>query len=388
MTRNRDNLWRYILIGGIFIVVAFIYVGIFIDLQVSGQDYYSMTTPVSYKTRSVKIQAQRGEIYDRNGKKLIGNEYFYDLRLDYGSMPAKSTGKNDVILSLRDFLEATGETDKIVPPKYTPFNITVTDGKLSFEYNEAFFELTRSTKYKKIAGELNIPEDASADDAAAVFMYRYSLTDKEGELTVSAEDAAFLFGYRMDFDIVDFSAVNPYTFASDVSLDFIAKAEESGTRGFTVYCRFARVYNYPGYASHLLGRIQKIPAESVEYYTAMGYPLDAYVGTSGAEYAFEEYLHGVDGELLITEDAYGNIVKTEVKKEPIAGRDIYLTIDIGMQMAAEDALDYNIEFVKTGAAIEPGERDGEDAEAGALTAVDPDTGEVLVLASYPTYDLS
>ena len=81
MTRNRDNLWRYILIGGIFIVVAFIYVGIFIDLQVSGQDYYSMTTPVSYKTRSVKIQAQRGEIYDRNGKKLIGNEYFYDLRL-------------------------------------------------------------------------------------------------------------------------------------------------------------------------------------------------------------------------------------------------------------------------------------------------------------------
>ena len=388
MTRNRDNLWRYIFIGGIFIVVAFIYIGMFIDLQVTGQDYYTMTTPIAYKTRTEKIQAQRGEIYDRNGKKLVGNEYYYDLRLDYSSMPAKSSGKNDVILSLRDFLVSTGEADKIAPPKYTPFNISVENGHLYFEYNEGFFELTRSTKYEKIAGELNIPEDATADEAAAVFMYRYSLTDKDGNLTVSAEDAAFLFAYRMDFDMVDFSAVNPYTFAYDVSLEFIAKAEESTLRGFTVYCRFTRTYNYPGYATHLLGRIQKIPSDKVEYYTAMGYPLDAYVGTSGAEYAFEEYLHGADGELLITEDYYGNIIKTEVKKEPVAGKDIYLTIDIGMQMAAEDALDYNIQFVKDEAEMDPGERDGEDAEAGALTAVDPNTGEVLVLASYPTYDLS
>ena len=388
VNRKHDGLWRYIVIGAIFVVVCIVYIGMFVDLQVTGQDYYSMSNPVTYTKRSVKIQAQRGEIYDRNGNKLVGNEFFNDIRLDYASMPKTNPEKNSVILSLLGYLEKTGETEKLAAYRYTPFDITVRGGNLDFSYNDDFFETTRSVKYEKIAAELGIKEDAGAEEAAAVFMYRYGLSDKEGVLTVAAEDAAKLFCYRMDFDMCDFSALSPYNFAADVSLEYIAKIREASLRGFTVYCRYSRTYNYPGYATHLLGRIQKIPASDVEYYTAMGYPIDAYVGTSGAEYAFEQYLHGVDGEMIITEDSYGNIVGTEIKREPTAGLDVYLTIDIGMQMAAEDSLAYNIEYVKLEASYEPGERDGEDCEAGALTAVDPKTGEVLVLASYPTYDLS
>lgn len=388
MERKQDGLWRYIVIGAVFVLVSLVYIGIFVNLQVTGQDYYTMSSPVKYSTRSVKIQAQRGEIYDRNGNKLVGNKFYNDIRLDYSTMPRANAGKNGVILSLLDYLEQTGESDKLLPYKYTPFDITMTDGALSFSYNAEFFETARSAKYEKLAAELNIKEDADAEAAAEVFMYRYGLTDKDGLLTVGAEDAAVLLYYRMDFEMCDFSDVSPYSFASDVSIEFIAKVREASLRGFTVYCRYSRTYNYPGYATHILGRIQKIPASDVEKYTAMGYPLDAYVGTSGAEYAFEEYLHGVDGEMIITEDEYGNIIGTEVTKEPVAGLDVYLTIDIGMQMAAEDSLAYNIEFVKAEAEKELGERDGEDAEAGAVTAVDPKTGEVLVLASYPTYDLS
>lgn len=388
LVRKHDGLWRYIVIGAIFVVVCIVYIGMFVDLQISGQDYYSMSSPVTYSVRSVKIQAQRGEIYDRNGNKLVGNEYFNDIRLDYASMPKSNADKNGVILSLVGYLDSNGEGEKLATYRYTPFDITVKGGSLSFEYNESFFETTRSVKYKKIASELGIKENASADDAAKVFLQRYGITDKDGILAYTAEEAALLFYYRMDFDIFDFSALNPYEFASDVSLEYIAKIREAALRGFTVYCRYSRTYNYPGYATHLIGRVQKIPASDVEYYTAMGYPLDAYVGTSGAEYAFEQYLHGVDGELLITEDSYGNIISTEVKREPVAGLDVYLTIDIGMQMTAEDALADNIEFVKNEASYTPGDQDGEDAEAGAMTVVDPKTGEVLVLASYPTYDLS
>jgi len=388
LVRKYDGLWRYIVIGAIFIAVCIVYIGMFVNLQISGQDYYTMSSPVTYTVRTVKIQAQRGELYDRNGNKLVGNEFYNDIRLDYGSMPKSNAEKNGVILSLLSFLEKTGETEKLAAFRYTPFDVTVEGGNLRFGYNVSFFETTRSTKYKKLAAELNIKEDASANDAASVFMQRYGLCDKEGVLTVNTEDAAKLFYYRMDFDMCDFSALSPYDFAADVSLEYIAMIREAALRGFTVYCRYSRTYNYPGYATHLIGRVQKIPAESVEYYTAMGYPLDAYVGTSGAEYAFEEYLHGVDGELLIKEDSYGNVIGTEVKREPVAGLDVYLTVDIGMQMAAEDALAANVDYVKLEASYDDGERDGEDCEAGALTAVDPKTGEVLVLASYPTYDLS
>ncbi len=388
MNRKQDGLWRYIAVGAFFVAVCIAYVGLFIDLQVTGQDYYSVASSSYTYTRSVKIQAQRGEIYDRNGKLLVGNVYYNDIRLDYGSMPRANADKNNIILSLVDYLDETGESEKCEKIKYAPFDITCSADSISFSYSESFFETTRSAKYKKLASELNIPEDAEADAAAAVIMKHYGICDSDGTLLFSPENAKTLFYYRMDLDMCDFSVAAPYSFASDVSLEYIAKIKEAALRGYSVYCRAARDYAYPGYASHLLGRIQKIPASDAEYYTELGYPLDAYVGTSGAEYAFEKYLHGTDGELLITEDAYGNVISTEVKSEPVAGLDIYLTIDIGMQMAAENSLADNIEYVRAEAARNDGDRDGEDAEAGALTAVDPKTGEVLVLASYPTYDLS
>ncbi|MBR5447337.1 MAG: hypothetical protein IKV40_02820 [Clostridia bacterium] len=388
MITNRDNFWRYVVLGALFIAVGIFYVFTFIDLQVSGQDYYSMSPDVTTYTRKVKLQAQRGEVYDRNGKKLVANDFSYDIRLDYGSMPYSSAGKNEIILKLISILEEKGEVEKLSPHKYTPFNISTSGSDVRFEFNDDFFALARSSKYEKVASELNIPEDATADEAADVFMKRYALTDEDGALVYTPEETATLFGYRIDFDIVDFSSVNPYNFAEDVSLDYISVVGEESIRGYTVYCDYSRVYLYPGYASHILGRIGKISSTQVDYYTELGYSLDATVGTSGVEYAFESYLHGVDGELTITEDSAGNVIKTEVTKEPVAGLDVYLTIDIDMQIAAENALHDNILYVHQEAAYNSGSQDGEDSTAGAMTAMDPKTGEVLVLASYPTYDLS
>ena len=387
MERRQRSLWRYIFIGGMFIAVVAVYIVLFINLQVSGQDYYTMTSPITYRTRTVKIQAQRGEIFDRNGKKLVGNIFYYDLQLDYGSMPYKSAERNRVILSLLSTIEEHGGAE-LTEPNYTPIIPTVSNGTLSFEFDTDFFETAKAKTYDKLAEELAIKEGVSADEAAEVFMKRYALTDSDGALTYSPEEASVLFSYRMDLDISDFSSVNPYTFAENVSPELISALRESIPRGYSVYCGYSRTYNYPGYASHLLGRVGKIPSESVETYTELGYPLDATVGTSGVEAAFENYLHGVDGEMTVTEDIYGNTVGTEVTKEPVAGLDVYLTLDIDMQIASEDALGYNIDFVHAEAQRAGHEKSGEDAKAGALSAVDPKTGEVLVLASYPTYDLS
>ncbi|MBQ8511801.1 MAG: hypothetical protein IJ497_04235, partial [Clostridia bacterium] len=157
-------------------------------------------------------------------------------------------------------------------------------------------------------------------------------------------------------------------------------------RGITVRVSAGRVYNYPGYASHILGSIGDIPGENVDYYTERGYSYDAIVGINGVEAAFEEYLRGQDGVLKITEDGYGNIVSTEVYTEPVAGKDVYLTIDIGMQMCAEKALAENIFKIREDAKWSK-PLSGEDAAAGAMTVEDCDTGEILAICSYPTYNL-
>ncbi len=388
MTKNKDNLWRYILVGALFAVVAAFYVGVFIDLQVSGQDYYSMAIASGNKTRTVKIQAQRGEIYDRNGKKLVGNEFYYDLKLDYSSMPKSTAEKNRLLLSLAQYLDECGDGECRALAKYTPLDIEVGTDGLNFSYNEGFFELVRARKYIKLADELGIKDDADANEAAKVFMKRYGLLDSDGNLVLSPEESAFVFLYRMDFEMFEFSPSNPYVFAKDISEKSITAIKESNFKGVNVHCGYNRVYYYPGYASHILGRVAKINQDNLDYYTALGYPMDTLVGSGGCEASFELYLHGIDGELTITEDSFGNVIKTEVTKEAVAGLDVYLTIDIDLQMAAEDSLHYNIEYVKNQAQFETGVHRGEDAEVGALTAVNPKNGEVLVLASYPTYDLS
>jgi penicillin-binding protein 2 len=110
--------------------------------------------------------------------------------------------------------------------------------------------------------------------------------------------------------------------------------------------------------------------------------MDAEVGQSGFEQAFEEDLHGTDGYRVdyVTKD--GTVIKTEFDPAPKAGNNVEVSIDLNMQMVGEDMLKKVMEELRA----EGG--DGSDAEGGAVVALDVKTGQVLVCASYPTYDPS
>ncbi len=380
------------MVAAAYVAIVLVYTGRLLYLQVSGQDYYSMSTPAKTFSRTVKIQAQRGEIFDRNGNALVSNKYTYDIALDYASLPVDEEETCDVIISLVDAARLLGESDCIVTPQESLVAETLAEGGLRFSMSPDFLNTARGSRYTKLLSELNVDEDASLEEQANALMLYFGIVefDENNELSYNYTytSAAILLQLRLDMELSGFSSVSPYVLAEDVSLEMLTTAEESINRGILVQVAAERVYNYPGYASHILGRVNKIPASSVEYYTERGYPLDAIVGISGVEQAFEEYLRGADGELKITEDAYGNIVSAEVIKEPEAGHDVYLTIDIEMQMVAEKALAENIFRIRE-EAIESGKPlTGEDASAGALTAIHVNTGEVLAICSYPTYNLA
>ncbi len=429
--KKRDNLLRYVAVGILFCVVCVVYVGRLIYLQVAGQDYYTMTQPVVHVTRTVPIQAIRGEIYDKNGVPLVTNRYSYDLQLEYSSFPKSESEKNAMVLGLLD--AAVRHDCTAMETGSLPIAVSGTSDGLMVSFRGDFFAYSgaRYRRFASLIEGLHVdwgheedalpasslvaamsampysgtdPEtaEASADRMAdfppvnrcvQALLERYGLityenrSDTVGKLTHSVEDTMTLLCRRLDMELADFSTAAPYTLFENVPLSMVAHAEESWHRGIRIHIDAARQYEFPGYASHILGSIGKIDGSELEYYTEQGYAMDAIVGKSGAESAFELYLRGIDGVLTITEDTSGNIISTEVTTPPIAGHNVYLTLDIGMQMAAEIALAENVQQIRDEADPD-NPLSGEDASAGALVAVEVETGAVRAIASYPTYNLA
>ncbi len=390
MKRKREFLIRYIFVGAFFLAFALVFVGRLINIEVTGQGYVTDTAYTEYRTRVEKIQAIRGEIYDRNGKPLVTNEYSYDLYFDAGSLNGTNVVKNRRILQTLKAVEECGEGDKIVYPTLPFLEIKNVSGtETNYEYDSAFMSTVYGTRLEKLLLEITEKEELpEAAEAVRLLLRRYNLIDKEGVLNYSEDKVRTLFAFRLDMELKNFSYLAPYTFLEDADMALITRIREDAIRGVAVEIKVERVYNYPGYASHILGRTGKIQASKADYYKELGYPMDAIVGISGAEEAFEEYLRGVDGEKTIIEDEYGNVVDEYVSKEAVAGKNVYLTLDIDMQIAAEHALANNIQLIVDNAVAEGEELSGEDANAGALSLVKVETGEVLALASYPTYNLA
>jgi penicillin-binding protein 2 len=125
--------------------------------------------------------------------------------------------------------------------------------------------------------------------------------------------------------------------------------------------------NYPEglTAAHLLGYVGEISADQLEKADSTELHLGSIVGQYGVEKIYDAALRGRPGERLTEVDALGHEKRTLVVERPQAGDDLYLTIDSRLQKLAEDLL---------------------AEEAGAIVALDPTSGEVLALASRPTFD--
>ncbi len=161
------------------------------------------------------------------------------------------------------------------------------------------------------------------------------------------------------------------TLCDDTPMGMIAYIKNERPAGLSVEKTCERTFYDEGCAPHILGHTGKIQESSVEYYSELGYPMDATVGVDGAEAAFEQYLHGTDGKMRVTYDSVGNTLSAEIITEPSAGSDIYLTIDIELQRTAYNALKTKAEEI--------------GSEGGAMIASDVSNGEVIVCVSYPSY---
>ncbi len=373
MGRSR-RLIRILTLTLIFSIVCVVYLGKLFSVQLAGKGLYGDSGITS---RTVKVQAVRGEIYDRNGKPLVTNSYFYDLTITYTGFRRLSVFKaNDTLLLLLGALDACGKTGAH-SESYFPFEGEYPYYTLTEEAKNA--DSVIGYRLRRVLNENGLQDDLSGEEIQKYYVdtYQFLARDKAGKRLFRDDEIDRLFRLRYDMDAMRFGAYSDYTLATNVGLDlitYVREMKETGCVSFTVTAE--RNYHYPGIASHILGTVGKIWSEEWEYYNERGYPMNAVVGKTGCEFAFEDDLRGTDGKLKITENALGEILSVEVIEAPVAGKSVYLTLDIDLQLAAEAGLAETVEYA------------GDPCDAGAAVVMDPETFEILAIASYPTYDLS
>ena len=350
----------YVLLG-FFCAFLVLFFAVLYDAQVvHGSE--NRARSITSNTASETVTASRGIITDRNGKVLVSNRLAYTLVVDKSSFGKDEAALNDAIWQLIQLCQEQGVTWNDTLPMTTGSSPQLTSKSLTESFREYL-------------GDNKLPTDGGSAEVLAAMRKLYKVDD-----SYTDAQARLIVGVRYELD-----GRSSYTFAEDVSTELLGRITDGKYRGVTIKTAAARVYNTK-LAAHILGTVGAIwqeewrSDESTGYvgYADKGYNMNDLVGKDGVEKAFEEYLHGKDGKRLITTDENGKITGELYTREPQPGGTVALTIDIDLQQVVEDTLASTIQGMIDKDSNERG---------GAAAVIQVGTGEVLAMASYPTYDL-
>ena len=352
---------RGMILLGVFGAFLLLFGAVLYDAQIlHGSE--NRARSISSNATSEVVPASRGIITDRNGKVLVSNRLAYTLVFDRSGF-TDDASLNDAILRLIRLCQETG----------TAWNDT-----LPIAQTGSFLRCTndRSESFTQYLEKNKLTATAAGRQLIAEMRALYHVDE-----SLSEKDARLVIGVRYELHSRD-----SYTFAEDVSSEVLSLITDGRYEGVSIRTASARVYNTT-LAAHILGTIGPIwqeewsSNEKTGYvgYADKGYSMNDLVGKDGVEKAFEEYLRGTDGRRLITTDEDGKLTGELYTREPQPGGTVALTLDIDLQADVERALAQTI----TGMIDEDSNERG-----GAAAVVSVGSGEVLALASYPTYDLS
>ena len=316
------------------------------------------------------VKAARGELLDRNGNVMVGNRATYNLVFNTFVL-TNTKGANDHLLRLVKMARELGVDyiENFPVTETRPYEYTLSEQSAAWQgyfqdylwYLEIDSDISASRLMEELRKLYKIPESWSDADARAVIGLYYEL--------------------MLRTDITNLSS---YVFLEDVPDDILNAILELNVPGLDAAASTTREY-YTTYAAHILGTISAMNSDDWKVYKEKGYKMDDKIGKSGLEKAFEEYLHGTDGRLARVVDKNGNIVSQYYTKEPVAGHNVETSIDLNLQIVAEETMRQIHETLTTTNGTDGG-GNGADIQGMACVVMDTRTGEVLACASYPSYD--
>ena len=448
MNKKLLNSRFYQVIGLVIILMLLLCIRLFV-LTIIQQEKWEASAE-SQNTKEVVTAAPRGEILDRYGRLLAGNKQIFTVTFNVSGMDTQEI--NDSCYSLVKLLEKNGDeyVDNF-PIKITKsgkFYYTYDKEKkrwlkslgldedataeealaaLRKKYNisaeldrfEAVAELqekysvwppivTKSMTFSYDANKQSFIEkydlyvmdtkenrsqvkrtDLNAREAFMALRQKYSIDE---ELT--NKQARKIFAVREEIKNIGYNKYRSSTIASGVCDETVAYIEEmqDELKGVEIASESVRYYPNGSLLSHVLGYMGSISdSQYEEYVTEKGYSADDLIGKDGIEATMESKLRGSDGIESILVNSAGDYVQTISQTEPVAGKNVYLTIDADLQEYAESCLEKCIKAVKTGGVYKSkyGNRSVKqysNCGSGAVVAIDVETAEVLAMASYPDFD--
>lgn len=435
MVNKTQLLRRLLVLGCLLLLCVGLAGGQLIQLQlINGESYVRRSA--SFLTTTSTVSAARGEILDRYGRAMVTNQTGFSLVLIYSSFWEDKEDRFEVLLDLANRVKADGQastsgdttdgeddtqtdTDTTEQTSGAVLNdvMPITD-TAPYEYIGAEGDAERkalSDYIKQSADTLGLQAVKDAKTAASTANEENPQYDADGNVIdqvsqidattlvsasefvsamrtymeqnlgmqtgLSDADARTLVGLYYSMRRVGFNNNATFTLADNVSMDLIAYIKEHHQQytGVDVQSEAIRKYDTT-YAAHVLGTVGPMFTEEWSgtknggpYESKTGYTMNDTIGKSGLEAALESYLHGTAGSRTVETDLGGDSITDHANSyAPQPGDNVITTIDLELQEVAEKSLaNYLSDYQRGGAAV----------------ALDPDTGEVLVMASYPTYNL-
>lgn len=380
------------------------------------------------KRRTIVTTAARGKIVDRNGVPLAYDKTCYNV--DFYRDPFRTGDKwralyTEIIIKTITIIERNGnESIDTLSLKRDD------EGKFYFDFGlaaevseEAYLDETERAKQQKLRDEtlkkryemwcdnMGINKKiTSPEEAYTAVRQKFMIPDD-----LDYGQARKVLSIWQDVQERTYKSYEPVTIAYDVDISTVAEITESSNEldGMTVEEDYIRTYPHGETAAHIVGYMSKQYDEKLEELIDKGYSADATVGVSGVEATMEEYLSSQigtrAGEQVVEVDSRGKVIREIESKGAEQGYDVELTTDYELQRKAEEILKKHIEEIEQdqleiyeanyeertdGQNRKPYKELEEDrggnttkfAKTGAVIVIDVNTGQILALASYPSFD--
>lgn len=314
-------------------------------------------------TRNIPVPGIRGNIYDRNGNLLAGNRLVYHLVMvdngTYRSGRERQLTLNGLVYRMREVLHKNGDEMN------NEIKITVNaKGEYAYTVEGAALLRFRADVFGK-ADSADLSEEQAEMDAGE--MVRYLAGDEKFGLygtggKAYTEEELGKYGLRKDYtpeEILDlvgirymlslnvFQKYRSIVVSRDISQKTMVDILENcdSYQGIGVEEDWERVYRGGEAFSHIIGYVGNVSKEELDVLAAgnTDYSADSVVGKAGVEQAFEQHLQGRSGEKKIIVNNVGKIVgEEETVTEAVAGRNVYLSIDMDLQTEVYRMLEQRI----------------------------------------------
>lgn len=356
------------------------------DLTIDkGETYYAISQ--ERKTVELTLRGVRGNILDRNGIPMAINKQIYVVELDNRRLPSKAKELNEMLANLIEIIEKNG--DSVID------NIPIKYDKTSGFYYEwgSDDQDVKKSRYERWIGELGIKEKdfIEAEEMLKLLKEKYEIGDDLSDIL-----ARKVISFRIDIYLNRYKEYTPIRVAEDVSSKTVALVETFAPDlpGVNTSVETSRYYPMGDTAAHIIGYVGKISQEKADEYKDLGYDISKdKIGVSGIEAAFENWLTGntqeKHGKLLAEVNASGRVIKVLDEQLPQNGDDVVLSLDSRLQKSTENILKTEIDKMREGLPPYDGSKNVAPlAKNGAAVVLDVHTGEILTMASYPSYDLN